>query len=165
MRGLLLREVKKWDNLKTRSRFRQVARIITFSCTPALLYLINWFPVNSENGNKTGWRTLLSHLDSRDVDVVVFSGDVVAVNPAGIGGFLPHPEGRRDLGLRCVLAAISHAEALMSDVEDDSTYLVWRKNHGRPRGISAPYNREPFSSRNNYGARAGTYHRRRHHRS
>lgn len=68
--------------------------------------------------------TLFSHLDSRDVDVVVLPVNVVAVDPAGINGFLPHPEGRRDLGLRRVLAAISHAEALVSDVEDDSTYLV-----------------------------------------
>lgn len=75
--------------------------------------------------------TLLSHLDGRDVDVVVLPGDVVAVDPAGVGGFLPHPEGRWDLGLRRVLAAISHAEALVSNVKDDSTYLVWRNNRGR----------------------------------
>lgn len=69
-------------------------------------------------------------MDSRDIDIVLLPGDVVTVNPAGVDGFLPHPEGRRDLGLRRVLAAISHAEALVSDVEDDSTYLVWRNNRG-----------------------------------
>ena len=78
-------------------------------------------------------------MDSRDVDVVVLLGDIVAVNPAGVCGFLPHPEGRRDFGLRRILAAISYAEALVSDVEDDSTYLVWRNNRGQPRGISVAY--------------------------
>jgi len=70
--------------------------------------------------------------------------DIVTINPAGVDGFLPHPEGRRDLGLRRVLAAISHAKALVSDVEDDSTYLVWRNNRKSPRGISVTYKRILF---------------------
>lgn len=89
-------------------------------------------------------------MNRRDIDVVVLPGDVVTVDPGRIGGFLPHAEGRRDLGLRRVLAAISHAEALVSDIEDDSAYLVWGRGtieDEDTRGIITATNpRPPFLS-------------------
>jgi len=84
--------------------------------------------VISHLSRDAGEHTLLPHLDRRDIDIVMLPGDIVALHSAEVGGFLPHPKGRRDLGLRRVLAAIPHAETLVSDVEDDSAYLVWRNN-------------------------------------
>lgn len=69
--------------------------------------------------------TLLSDLNSRDIDVVVLPDGLVAVRR--FDGVLPYAEGGWNFGLRCVFPAITNAKALVSNVEDDSTDLVCRK--------------------------------------
>lgn len=52
-------------------------------------------------------RTLLSHLNGRDIDVVVLPDVLTAVRR--LDAVLPYTEGGRDLSLRRVLTAITNA--------------------------------------------------------
>lgn len=67
-------------------------------------------------------RTLLSHLNGRDIDIVVLLDVLTAVQR--LDRVLPYTEGGRDFSLRRVLTAITNAKALVSDVENYSTDLV-----------------------------------------